>query len=107
MGIECLLKQFFDGYSNKRKERKHLNEYSGMRAAVDGYCWLHKSVYAIRKKVLDHNPTFLDETALINTCMLYMARRVSQLQKYNIKPLIVFDGNRLPMKEVEEVSRER
>ncbi len=49
MGINGLLKQL-DSISQK----KHLSEYRGKKMAVDGYCWLHKSIYLIKNEVFEN-----------------------------------------------------
>jgi exonuclease-1 len=49
MGINGLLKSL-ESISTK----KHLTEYKGMKVAVDGYCWLHKSIYLIKSEIIEN-----------------------------------------------------
>lgn len=49
MGINGLLRNL-DSISNK----KHISEYKGKRVAVDGYCWLHKSIFLIKNEILEN-----------------------------------------------------
>ncbi len=41
MGIQGLLQAL-----KYIQQRKHISQYKGEKVAVDGYCWLHKGVYA-------------------------------------------------------------
>lgn len=94
MGISGLLKTL-DSISNK----KHLSEYRGMRVAVDGYCWLHKSIYLITGEIFE-NPNS-------TKYMSYLLRRLNSLIQNGIIPVIIFDGDKLPMKKGEEEEREK
>ncbi len=49
MGINGLLRQL-----ESISTRKHLSEYKGKKVAVDGYCWLHKSIYLIQSEVFEN-----------------------------------------------------
>ena len=69
MGISNLLK-ILESIQTSR----HLSYYKGKKVAVDGYCWLHKSIYLLR---------------------------------FNIIPIIVFDGDKLQMKKIEEEERQK
>ena len=94
MGINGLLKAL-DNITIDR----HLSFYRGKRMAVDGYCWLHKAVYLITSDILT-NPGS-------KRYLVYLRKRLDHLLKYNITPIIVFDGDKLPMKKIEEEEREK
>ena len=94
MGINGLLKAL-DSIAIDR----HLSYYRGKRMAVDGYCWLHKAVYLITSDILT-NPGS-------KRYLVYLRKRLDHLLKYNITPIIVFDGDKLPMKKIEEEEREK
>lgn len=80
--------------------QKHLESYRNKRVAIDGYCWLHKSIYTLEEKdILSPKPN-------LSNCMHYLKNRLYPLLKYQIVPIVVFDGAKLPMKLVEE-SREK
>ena len=95
MGIQNLLQTL-----KSISTRQHLEKYRNKRAAIDGYCWLHKSIYSLGKDILSPNPDY-------SHCMNYLKRRLYSLQKYGIIPVIVFDGAKLPMKAGAEDTREK
>ncbi|MCO5576319.1 hypothetical protein L7F22_030128 [Adiantum nelumboides] len=77
----------------------HIKEYSGKVAAVDTYSWLHKGAITCSKELCQALPT----TKFVDYCM----HRVNLLRQYGVRPLLVFDGGRLPMKEEQEAKRAR
>ena len=94
MGISNLLK-ILESIQTSR----HLSYYKGKRVAVDGYCWLHKSIYLLSEQIF-HNPHS-------KRYLKYLNKRVEQLLRFNIKPIIVFDGDKLQMKKIEEEERQK
>ena len=94
MGISNLLK-ILESIQTSR----HLSYYKGKRVAVDGYCWLHKSIYLLTEQII-HNPHS-------KRYLKYLNKRVDQLLRFNIKPIIVFDGDKLQMKKIEEEERQK
>ena len=78
---------------------RHLSYYRNKRIAVDGYCWLHKSIYLLTNEIFE-NP---HSTKYIK----YLNKRLEQLLHFEITPVIVFDGDKLPMKKIEEEERQR
>ena len=94
MGISNLLK-ILESIQTSR----HLSYYKGKRVAVDGYCWLHKSIYLISEQIF-HNPHS-------KRYLKYLNKRVEQLLRFNIIPIIVFDGDKLQMKKFEEEERQK
>lgn len=93
MGIENLLKAL-----SSIQIKKHISEYRGKRIAIDSYCWLHKSIYTTTD-ILD-NP---DSTKYL----VYLQDRLNMLIRNGIIPVMIFDGDKLPMKKEEEADRER
>ena len=94
MGIENLLKTlkcFFDDVS--------LNQFKGKRMGIDGYCWLHQAIYCD-----DMDLSFNPES---DSFVYFILNKLSVLIKCGITPVMVFDGNRLPIKHKEEVYREK
>lgn len=49
MGIKGLLKNL-----ESITERKHISDYKGKRIGIDGYCWLHKSLFAIKNEIIEN-----------------------------------------------------
>ena len=94
MGISNLLK-ILESIQTSR----HLSYYKGKRVAVDGYCWLHKSIYLLSEQIF-HNPHS-------KRYLKYLNKRVDQLLRFNIIPIIVFDGDKLQMKKIEEEERQK
>ena len=94
MGISNLLK-ILESIQTSR----HLSYYKGKRVAVDGYCWLHKSIYLLSEQIF-HNPHS-------KRYLKYLNKRVDQLLRFNITPIIVFDGDKLQMKKIEEEERQK
>jgi exonuclease-1 len=94
MGISNLLK-ILESIQTSR----HLSYYKGKRVAVDGYCWLHKSIYLLSEQIF-HNPHS-------KRYLKYLNKRVDQLLRFNITPIIVFDGDKLQMKKIEEEVRQK
>ena len=76
-----------------------MNYYRGKTIAVDGYCWLHKSIYLLTEQILHNSQS--------KTYLRYLNKRVEQLLKFDIKPVIVFDGDKLKMKRIEEEERQK
>lgn len=49
MGINGLLKSL-----ESIKTQKHISDYKGKRIAIDGYCWLHKSLYSMKNEIISN-----------------------------------------------------
>ena len=94
MGIPNLLKIL-----KNISKRKSLSSYKGKRAGIDGYTWLHRSLYCIGEGILK-NP--IDITKCIN----YFTKKLQLLLRNEITPIFIFDGDKLPMKINEEDKRE-
>ncbi|KAL3272457.1 hypothetical protein HHI36_013937 [Cryptolaemus montrouzieri] len=75
----------------------NISEFRGATVAIDTYCWLHKGATACADILARGEETDI----YVNFCMKY----VNMLLKYDIKPILVFDGNRLPAKEITEKRR--
>jgi exonuclease-1 len=91
MGIENLLRVL-----NSITISKNISDYKGKRIAIDAYCWLHKSVF---------NITDIIENPNSEKFLNYLIRKLKQLLDNKIIPVMVFDGDRLPMKKFEEDDR--
>ena len=79
--------------------KQSLSAYKGKKAGIDGYTWLHRSLYCIGEGILQ-NP--IDITKCIN----YFTKKLQLLLKNEITPIFIFDGDKLPMKINEEDKRE-
>ncbi|EZA50275.1 Exonuclease [Ooceraea biroi] len=92
MGITGLLP-----FLEKSSKRTNIQEFSGGTVAIDSYCWLHKGVFSCAEKLMMGQTT----DAYVSYCMKY----INMLLQYKIKPILVFDGRRLPAKEQTEIKR--
>ena len=94
MGIQNLLPQLKDVI-----KPAHISHLNGQRVAVDGYCWLHRSIYFAQ---FDYKTgTIIDDGKWIEYCI----NMIDMFLKYDIKVFMVFDGNYLPGKEGTESER--
>ncbi|XP_030556677.1 exonuclease 1 [Drosophila novamexicana] len=92
MGITGLIP-----FLEKASAKVHLKDLSGSTVAVDTYCWLHKGVFSCADKLARGEDTDL----YVQYCLKY----VHMLLSYNIKPILVFDGQHLPAKALTEQRR--
>uniref|UniRef100_A0A7S3QXM9 Exonuclease 1 n=1 Tax=Dunaliella tertiolecta TaxID=3047 RepID=A0A7S3QXM9_DUNTE len=94
MGIKDLLKRL-----DPIARDVSLREYKGSVLALDTSCLLHRrAALTPREHVLDSQ-----DSNLIPTCM----DQIRFLRKHGIEPILVFDGDALPMKAAEEEKRNR
>lgn len=77
----------------------NIKELKGSIVAVDTYSWLHKGALSCSKDLCKGIRT----TKHIDYCM----HRVNLLRHYGVKPILVFDGGPLPMKNEQENKRGR
>lgn len=75
----------------------HLRDFAGEHVAVDGYVWLHRGSFACSWDLCVGKRT--------NAYVGYCVSRVKQLLEYDITPIVVFDGRRLPVKDGTEKER--
>ena len=94
MGIPNLLK-LLKNISKKQR----LSKYKGKKAGIDGYTWLHRSLYCIGEGILK-NPIE------ITKCINFFTKKLQLLLDNEITPIFIFDGDKLPMKLNEEDKRE-
>ena len=79
--------------------RQTLSTYRGKRAGIDGYTWLHRSLYCIGDGILK-------DPIDISRCLNFFIKKLQLLIKNQITPIFIFDGDKLPMKNDEEDKRE-
>ncbi|KAG5346905.1 EXO1 Exonuclease, partial [Acromyrmex charruanus] len=94
MGITGLLP-----FLEKSSRKTNIKEFSGGTVAIDSYCWLHKGAFSCAEKLMMGEMT----DAYVVYCMKY----INMLLKYKIKPILVFDGQRLLAKEQTEIKRRK
>ncbi|GBG33330.1 Flap endonuclease 1 [Hondaea fermentalgiana] len=94
MGISGLLRAL-----KTVMERKHLQDLSGQSAAVDALGWLHRGTYCCSTEICVN--------ADWSKCISYCMKRVEMLRHFGVKPIMVFDGDNLPMKKDTENARQQ
>ena len=69
---------------------RHLREFSGLRAGIDGHVWLHRSMFA--------NARAFAVGKYVDSHLKYFSRKCEYLLNFGIQPIIIFDGSILPAK---------
>nr|QDO16419.1 exonuclease 1 [Crypthecodinium cohnii]USW07883.1 exonuclease 1 [Crypthecodinium cohnii] len=94
MGIHGLLPFLKQHYVQKR----NIKDFAGKTVGVDAMCWMHKGAFACAVQlVLEH-----DTDKFVH----FFLKHCEMMRYHNIKPVIVFDGARLPAKAKEEANRQ-
>lgn len=75
-----------------------LEEYRGKTVGIDGYSWIHKAVYNSGHDLVVQKDT--------SSYMNKVATKFELLKQFNIKAVIVLDGDKLPSKSDTEQNRE-
>lgn len=92
MGITGLLP-----FLEKATKPCHISDFRGATAVIDTYCWLHKGASTCAIQLVQGEETNL----YVNYCIRY----IKMLQSFDIRPILVFDGNNLPAKSGTEAKR--
>ncbi|KAI8818712.1 uncharacterized protein EV422DRAFT_536597 [Fimicolochytrium jonesii] len=77
----------------------HISKFKGQTVAVDSYVWLHRGAFSCAVELGLGTPT----AKYLSYCM----KMVSMLISNGVKPLMVFDGDCLPMKAGTERERHK
>ncbi|CAJ0847439.1 2605_t:CDS:10 [Entrophospora sp. SA101] len=75
-----------------------ISKYAGTTVGIDAYSWLHKGASTCVASLVRNKET----KRHVDFCLT----RVKMLQKFKVRPLLVFDGGYLPAKEFTEKKRE-
>jgi exonuclease-1 len=79
-------------------KEKQLSDFKDKRIGIDGYCWLHKAVYC------DNMDLAFNENS---TGFIYFIKnKLNKMIKAGCIPVMIFDGDKLPIKNAEESERE-
>lgn len=92
MGIQGLLKLM-----QPVTRKVNLSDFHGQAIGVDAMSWMHKGGFACAWELFMGIDT--------DKFIVYFLRQCAMLQYHDIKPIIVFDGARLPAKKSEEKDR--
>lgn len=93
MGIKGLLKHL-----SPIRVRRHISEFSKLRAVYDGSIGLHDGLYSCGSDLIYNKPC----ASYLKKCM----RVVDMAQHFNIKITIVIDGANLPSKQRTHIKRQ-
>lgn len=85
MGIKGLLRAIKDTAT-----QCHISAFRGQRVAVDGFAWLHRSVYSCATELALGTPT--------DKHIVFLMRYTSILRQNGVIPVIIFDGAEFPLK---------
>mmetsp|Transcript_30148 Transcript_30148/g.65851 ORF Transcript_30148/g.65851 Transcript_30148/m.65851 type:complete len:762 (+) Transcript_30148:202-2487(+) len=92
MGIQGLLP-----FLKPLAQRKNIKDFAGKTVGVDAMCWMHKGAFACSQELVLGQDT--------DKFVYYFLRMCEVLRFNGVKPVIVFDGERLPAKAKEESNR--
>ncbi|OHT12550.1 XPG I-region family protein [Tritrichomonas foetus] len=92
MGIKNLLPEL-----RGCTDHVHISQFRGKKVAVDGFTWLHRSVFACSKELF-HNPA-------TERILPFLVKRLNILLNNGLQPIFVFDGRPLPIKSATDLAR--
>eukprot|EP00923_Selenidium_pygospionis_P027209 GHVN01048891.1.p1 GENE.GHVN01048891.1~~GHVN01048891.1.p1 ORF type:complete len:304 (-),score=46.24 GHVN01048891.1:744-1547(-) len=96
MGIQGLL----GALDSRCKREAHISEFSGQRAAIDAYAWLHRGAYSCASALVRGE-------AGVTRHLQFCLSRIDLLKRHNVTPVVVFDGMALPSKQGTDEQRRR
>ena len=85
MGIQNFLQRLKDAFVEEP-----VSNYENKTIVIDAMSWLHKGCYSCAVELALNKPT--------NGYVKYMMKNINALRYRNVKPLVVFDGQKLPLK---------
>mmetsp|Transcript_105407 Transcript_105407/g.187457 ORF Transcript_105407/g.187457 Transcript_105407/m.187457 type:complete len:588 (+) Transcript_105407:81-1844(+) len=92
MGIQGLL-PFLKAYA----KRSNIKDFAGKSIGVDAMCWMHKGAFSCSQELVLGQDT--DK-------FVHFFLRMCEILRFNeIKPIIVFDGDKMPSKAKEDERR--
>ena len=94
MGVDSLLKTLESCFT-----KTNIRKLKGKRIGIDGHVWLHKSVYA------DNLGMAFNKNPL--AYLKFLENMLLKLLEYQIIPIFVFDGAKLPFKNQTDSKREQ
>lgn len=78
-------------------KKRNIREFSGKKVGVDAMCWMHRGAYACSEELVTGKDT--------DRFIQFFLMMCESLHYHKVKPVIVFDGARLPAKLREEQQR--
>ena len=77
----------------------HISQFRGLRVGVDTYCWIHRATIASVVALTSGQPC--------DKYLQFIASRLDLLQRFGVVPLLVFDGQAMPMKQNTDEARQQ
>ncbi|KAF4674248.1 Rad2 nuclease [Perkinsus chesapeaki] len=93
MGVKNLL-QYLKGCT---ATNKNISEFKGQRVGIDAMCWMHRGAIACCFELVSGKES--------DKFLTFFLRMIALLQGYDVTPVVVFDGCRMPGKAEEEKKR--
>lgn len=84
---------------------RHVSQFRGKRAGIDGYGWLHKGAAGCALELCVGGDSACARARSTRRYVDFFMHRVRMLRHYGVSPVVVFDGARLPAKSATEQSR--
>jgi 5'-3' exonuclease len=76
---------------------RDISAFRGQRAGVDGYSWLHKALHGCATEVAINKNLY--------KIVRYFEKNIRTMISLNIRVVIVFDGDQLPLKKLTDSTR--
>ena len=80
-------------------KKKHISDYKNKKIGIDGYAWLHKALFQCSIEVASEKN--------IKGLYDFFILKIDHFLKFNIKVVLVFDGDDLPLKKSTNLEREK
>ena len=71
--------------------KSHIHNFAGKTVAIDASAWLYKGIYSCSWELATGIPTY--------GYLHFPLKMINMLLKHSVKPILVFDGLTLPLKE--------
>ena len=75
----------------------HISQFKGQKVAIDGYCWLHRAAIASVIPLCTGEPC--------DRFLHYFMQRVESMIRFGVTPVVIFDGQSMPMKGGTDAAR--
>eukprot|EP00922_Rhytidocystis_sp_ex-Travisia-forbesii_P018285 GHVS01027183.1.p1 GENE.GHVS01027183.1~~GHVS01027183.1.p1 ORF type:complete len:657 (+),score=94.90 GHVS01027183.1:292-2262(+) len=76
-----------------------ISKFKGCRVGVDAMCWMHRGAVACAIELVRGTPS--------DKFLKFVVHMIQLLMENDITPVLVFDGDRIPAKSGEEISRRK
>ncbi|KAF4715418.1 Rad2 nuclease [Perkinsus olseni] len=93
MGVKNLL-QYLKGCT---ATKQNISDFKGKRVGIDAMCWMHRGAIACCFELVSGRES--------DKFLTFFLRMIALLQGYDVTPVVVFDGCRMPGKAEEEIKR--